>query len=99
MYYLSFKDLLLILIKSFILSIIIVGLSYLCVFDYKIGVAYCNILNIPKDLAFTIVSPGMAVEICIILFVVEIIALFFIVKTLRRNKTLDMFFDFLVLDL
>ena len=57
--YLDFKDVCLIFIKTLILTLIVVGLLFLIRFDYNIGIRYCEILNIPKDFALTMVSPGM----------------------------------------
>ena len=42
-------------------------------------------LNIPKDFALTMVSPGMAIEVAIIMFVVEMIGLYFIIKMLKNR--------------
>lgn len=97
MYYLTFKDLLEASIKSIIMTSTIVGLSYLCVLDYRIGEVFCKFLNIPKNLALTMVSPGMAVEVCIILFVFELIGLYFIVRILRRYKTFNNLCEFISL--
>lgn len=82
--YLDFKDVCLIFIKTLIITLIVVGLLFLIRFDYNIGVRYCEILNIPKDFALTMVSPGMAIEVAIIMFVVEMIGLYFIIKILKK---------------
>lgn len=82
--YLDFKDVCLIFIKTFIITLIVVGLLFLIRFDYNIGIRYCEILNIPKDFALTMVSPGMAIEVAIIMFVVEMIGLYFIIKILKK---------------
>ena len=82
--YLDFKDVCLIFIKTLIISLIVVGLLFLIRFDYNIGIRYCEILNIPKDFALTMVSPGMAIEVAIIMFVVEMIGLYFIIKILKK---------------
>lgn len=82
--YLDFKDVCLIFIKTLILTLIVVGLLFLIRFDYNIGIRYSEILNIPKDFALTMVSPGMAIEVAIIMFVVEMIGLYFIIKILKK---------------
>ena len=82
--YLDFKDVCLIFIKTLILTLIVVWLLFLILFDYNIGIRYCEILNIPKDFALTMVSPGMAIEVSIIMFVVEMIGLYFIIKILKK---------------
>ena len=96
--YISLKDFLLCILKSLLLTFILCGLYLLGMFDYKIGIAYCNLMNIPKDLALTIVSPGMAIDVCIVLFVLELVCLYFIVRLLRINKYINIFCDFLSLD-
>lgn len=83
--YLDFKDVCLFFIKIFIITLIVVGLLFLIRFDYNIGIRYCEILNIPKDFALTMVSPGMAIELAIIMFVVEMIGLYFIIKILKNR--------------
>ncbi|MBQ7140893.1 MAG: hypothetical protein IJO32_05260 [Bacilli bacterium] len=83
--YLDFKDVCLIFIKTLIITLIVVGLLFLIRFDYNIGIRYCEILNIPKDFALTMVSPGMAIEVAIIMFVVEMIGLYFIIKMLKNR--------------
>lgn len=81
--YLDFKDVCLIFIKTLIIILIVVGLLFLIRFDYNIGIRYCEILNIPKDFALTTMSPGFAIEICIILFVFEIAILVFFINELK----------------
>ena len=41
-------------------------------------------MNIPKDLALTIVSLGMAINVCIVLFVFELVGLYFMVKMVKQ---------------
>lgn len=89
--YLNFKDVCLIFIKTFIITLIVVGLLLLIRFDYNIGIKYCEILNIPKDFALTMVSPGMAIEVAIIMFVVEMIGLYFIIKNLKKIELFNFF--------
>lgn len=93
--YLSFKDIMSAVLKSIILTSILVGLGALGMLDYHLGIVYCNLMNIPKDLALTMVSPGMAIEVGIVLFVFEFIALCLLVKQLNKIKTFDRFCDFL----
>lgn len=93
--YLSFKDLMLCILKGLIVSSIVLGLVALGILDYHLGIGYCNLLNIPKDLALTMVSPGMAIEVGIVLFVFEFVALCLLVKQLKKFKIFDRFCDFL----
>lgn len=68
---------------------------YINVFNYNIGVNFCEIMKIPKDFTLTMVSPGMAINVTIIMFVMEMIVVFFIVKKLRKKQIINKFFEFL----
>lgn len=96
--YLSFKDICLICLKTFILTLIFSGLVFLIHFNYNIGIRYCELLNIPKDFALTIISPGMAIEVAIIMLVIEMVIFFLLLKKLKRIKLFNSFCDFLSLD-
>ncbi len=96
--YLSFKDICLICLKSFILTLIFLGLIFLMSFNYSVGVSYCELLNIPKDFALTIISPGMAIEVAIIMFVIEMVIFFLMIKKLKRVKLFNFFCSFLSLN-
>ena len=93
--YISLKDLLLCVLKSLLLTSFLCCLYFLGMFDYKLGIEYCNLMNIPKDLTLSVASPGMAIDVCIVLFIFEMIGLYFIIKLLRRNKHIDTLCDFL----
>ena len=67
--YLSFKDICLCVLKALILTLIFVALIGLIMFDYKIGINYCDLMNIPRDLALSVMSLGMAINITIIIFI------------------------------
>lgn len=96
--YLSFKDICLICLKSFILALIFSGLVFLMSFNYNVGISYCELLNIPKDFALTIISPGMAIEVAIIMFVIEMVIFFLLIKKLKRVKLFNSFCNFLSLN-
>lgn len=97
--YLDFKDVCIIVLKSIAWTIIICLFFGLCIFNYNLGVLFCNYMNIPKDLALTIMSPGMAVEVSILLFAIESIILFFIIKYLIRIKLFNLLCEFLCIDI
>lgn len=96
--YISLKDLLLCILKSLLLTSFLCFLYFLGMLDYKLGIEYCNLMNMPKDLALSVVSPGIAIDVCIVLFVFEMIGLYFIIKLLRKNKYINNIFDFLSLE-
>ena len=78
-----FRDCLFTFIKLLGIIVFAIIVYYLVNFDYHLGVSYCNYINIPKDFSLTVMSPGFAIEICIILFVFEITILGFIINTLK----------------
>lgn len=96
--YLSFKDICLICLKAFILTLIFSGLVFLMQFNYNIGISYCELLNIPKDFTLTVISPGMAIEVAIIMLVMEMVIFFLILKKIKRIKLFNSFCNFLSLD-
>ncbi len=96
--YLSFKDICLVCLKAFILTLIFSGLVFLMQFNYNIGISYCELLNIPKDFALTVISPGMAIEVAIIMLVIEMVVFFLLFKELKRIKLFNSFCNFLSLD-
>lgn len=96
--YLNFKDICLILLKSLILTLFFLGLFLLVKFDYNVGISYCELLNIPKDFALTIISPGMAIEVATIMFVIEMVVFFLAIKKLKRIKLFNSFCEFLSLN-
>lgn len=96
--YLSFKDICLICLKTFILTLIFSGLVFLMQFNYNIGISYCELLNIPKDFALTVISSGMAIEVAIIMLVIEMVIFFLLFKELKRIKLFNSFCNFLSLD-
>lgn len=96
--YLSFKDICLICLKAFILTLIFSRLVFLMQLNYNIGISYCELLNIPKDFALTVISPGMAVEVALIMLVIEMVVFFLLFKELKRIKLFNSFCNFLSLD-
>ena len=96
--HLSFKDICLVCLKAFILTLIFSGLVFLMQFNYNIGISYCELLNIPKDFALTVISPGMAIEVAIIMLVIEMVVFFLLFKELKRIKLFNSFCNFLSLD-
>lgn len=80
------------------LTLIFSGLILLMSFNYSVGISYCELLNIPKNFALTIISPGMAIEVAIIMFVIEMVIFFLLIKKLKRVKLFNSFCNFLSLN-
>lgn len=53
-------------------------------------------MDIPKDLALTVFSPGITIEIAIVMFVVEITIFYFVLKNLKRTKLFNYFYELLI---
>lgn len=90
-----FEDMCLIILKSLVWTIFIAFLFAINIFNYDVGVGFCEMMNIPKDFTLTMISPGMAINITITLFVIEMICLFHIIKILKRISIVDDFLNFI----
>lgn len=84
MYYLSFKDLCLYLLKAIVIILTIIGIGMLFYHNYGLGIAYCNYMNIPKDFTLSLFGLGMALEVAIVLSVIELLLFVFILKQLKK---------------
>ena len=86
----SSTDILKILCKSVIFTLVffvaICFGSNLIKFDIDIANALCTSLEIPKDLALTMMSPGFFNEIVILLVVFETITIAYFVNKLSKNN-------------
>lgn len=96
--YLDFEDVILIIVKSLIISAIVGLLIALGIFDYNLGVIFCNFMNIPKDFAPSLMSPGMAIDFTVVLYVAEMIGLYLIVKNLKKIRLFENFLNFISLE-
>ena len=79
-----FKDFLFDIIKVLGIMVFVIIICSLIYYDYYLGISYCNYLNIPKDFALTVMSPGIAIEICVILFIFELAILMFSINKLKQ---------------
>ncbi len=89
----SSTDILRILCKSVILTFVFFiaicfGLDLFKV-DIDIANALCKSLEIPKDLALTMMSPGFFNEVIILLVVFETITIAYFINKLSRNKIIN----------
>ena len=46
--------------------------------------SYCDFMNIPYDFALTVMSPGFAIEVAIVLSVIEISVVIWLFNKLKR---------------
>lgn len=91
--YLSFFDIVVCILKSVFLTSLFVGQMFLTHIFYNIGCAYCNMIGVPNDLALTVMSPGMAMEVAIILTVLEFALIYWIAGKLKRVKFIQKIYD------
>lgn len=94
----NLKDIFLRILKIILWSLIIISIIKLVLLDYYIGIWCCEFMNIPKDLAISIVSPGFVYEITILLLVIESILIFLVIKYSKKNKVFARFFEFMCLE-
>lgn len=98
MHYLNFKNICLCLLKTFILTAIIVGVAILFYHNYDLGVAYCNYLKVPIDFSLSAFGLGMALEVTIVLCFLESCLGIFLLKYFRRFKIVESLYKFLYID-
>lgn len=91
--YLSFWDYVICFIKSFIITMLISQLIVLTKINCDIGIAYCNYLNVPLDFGFTMMSPGFAFEIALVLSIIEFVLIYFIISRLSKIKVIKKLYN------
>ena len=91
--YLSFWDCVVCFIKSFIITMIITPLFLLIKINCDIGVAYCNYLEVPLDFGFTMMSPGLALEVVIVLSFFEFLIGWYLVNRIKKIKFVKAIYD------
>ena len=93
------KDYLYIVFKSafftFLITPIIIALLYLSEFNFTFSAYICRISGIPKDLCLTIMSPGFQNNIIILLFVLEIVLIWYIIDIISKTNLFYRFNEFL----
>lgn len=98
--YLSFKDLFIVFVKALFLTALITLLFFLGFQLIRVNINIsdflCNWLNIPKDLALTVISPGFGIEINILLLFFEAIIITFCLSKLSNTKLFLYFYDIFV---
>lgn len=91
--YLSFLDVVICILKSaFFTSLFLVQMVLTHIF-YNIGCSYCNMIGVPNDFTLTMMSPGMAIEVAIILTVLEVALICWIVSKLKKVKFIQKIYD------
>ncbi|MDO5568566.1 MAG: hypothetical protein Q4G04_00435 [bacterium] len=95
--YLSFKDLFIVFVKALFLTAVITLLFFLGFQLIRVNINIsdflCNWLNIPKELALTVMSPGFGIEINILLLFFETIIITLCFNKLSNTKLFLYFYD------
>jgi len=82
--YLGFRDFCIYVVKSLVFTLIILCFTGISIFNYKVAIEFCVLLNIPKDFSLTIISPGMAIDVAIILLVIEVIIIAYVIFKCKK---------------
>lgn len=100
MFYLDYKDFLIIVIKSFVLSIIIVslviGISFLLKFNYDLANYVCSITKIPQNLAITPVSLGFRNNLIVVISLSQLGIIYYIYEKLKITCIYKKIYNFLI---
>ncbi len=91
--YLRFWNCVACFIKIFIITIIILPLFFLIKINFDIGVAYCNYLNVSPDFCLTVMTPGLALGVAIILSFFEFISGCYLIDKLKQIKLIKVIYD------
>ncbi len=91
--YLSFLDIVICFLKTTFLTLLCVVQAFLTHIFYNIGCSYCNMIGVPNDFTLTMMSPGMAIEVAIILTVLEVALICWIVSKLKKVKFIQKIYD------
>lgn len=91
----SFEEILMRIVRAIIIISVVMALSILCMLNYQIGLYYCEYMGISKDISLTIVSPSRAIEVSIVMLILEFFILHFVIKALRNIKRVNELCNFL----
>lgn len=87
--YLNFFDFVICMIKAISCTTLVVIQGFITYLFYNLGCDYCDMLDIPYDFSLTVTSPGMAIEVAIVLTVIEFALIFWMVNKLKRLKNVQ----------
>ncbi len=93
--YFDLEDIVLIIVKSLILTFIIAFLLVLGFVNYHVGVLICNSLNVPIDLALSVMSSGLAIDFTVVFYVIEMVIIYLLVSNLKKINIFRKFFNFI----
>ena len=91
--YLSFFDIIICMFKAISCTTLVVIQVIITYLFYNVGCAYCDMIGVPYDFSLTVTSPGMALEVAIILTVIEFALIVWIINKLKKIKTVQSLSD------
>ena len=91
--YLSFFDIIICMFKAISCTTLVVIQGIITYLFYNVGCEYCDILGVPYDFSLTVTSPGMALEVAIILTVIEFALIVWIITKLKKIKIVQSLSD------
>lgn len=91
--YLTLKDLFRMFFNSLLITLVVALFITLISRNIEFANYLCNTMNIPKDFAITIVSPGFANEIVILSTISELGIILYIYFKIINNKRIMDFYD------
>lgn len=91
--YLSFFDIIICMIKAISCTTLVAIQGIITYLFYNVGCEYCDMLGIPYDFSLTVTSPGMALEVAIILTVIEFALIVWIINKLKKIKIVQSLAD------
>ena len=91
--YLSFFDFIICMIKAIFCTTLVVIQGFITYLFYNLGCNYCDMLDVPYDFSLTLTSPGVALEVAIILTVIEFALIVWIVNKLKKLKIVQSISD------
>lgn len=93
MYYLNFKDYVIIVFKSLIMTLCISPVLLLPFVNLKLAILFCNYLEVPYNFCLTIMSPGFALEVVIVLSFIELMVGSYLVDKIKNIKIVKTIYD------
>lgn len=99
MYYLDFKDYVRIVLKSLLVSLIIVplflGICFLVKTNIDFSYFVCDLCDIPRDLAISVMSIGFANNMIFLLSVFEFGVIYYLFNKIKNSKFYTIVWEFM----
>lgn len=91
--YLDFSDVMENMVKVLMYAFIISFVIFTLYMNYNIGKAYCDFIGVPYNFCLSMISPGLALEVAILLSVLEFGILYYLFQKLKKIKIFNLLFE------